>query len=246
MGPGKALIVDDAEMNAALLAELIAAFDIPSDIAYDGKEALDFLRENKYSIVFMDHLMPVMDGMEAMAVIKKDDLAGGAPVIMITANDAVSDKNMYFEAGFSDYMKKPFSGEEIKHMLIKYNVIKDETEDEWKTFSERFKFIETEGPKRYCLQDTSLYIQLLREYAKSDILVRLERALEDEENGEVRYLLRNIKNNARLVGAIELANKAHDAEKLFDDSFGEEFLESCEVLKKAQKKIFSRLTKAAL
>ncbi len=86
----------------------------------------------------------------------------------------------------------------------------------------------------------------MREYAKSDILVRLERALEDEENGEVRYLLRNIKNNARLVGAIELANKAHDAEKLFDDSFGEEFLESCEVLKKAQKKIFSRLTKAAL
>ncbi len=241
----RALIVDDAEMNSALLAEFVAGFDIPSDIASDGSIALDFVRKNEYSIIFMDHLMPVMDGMEAMAAIKKEKLAPNTPVIMITANDAVSDMRMYLDAGFSDYMKKPFSIPMVKNILEKFSIIKSESEDEWVEFSKRFTFINTEGPKNYCLKDTSLYIQLLREYAKSDILVRLEKALESESE-DVRHIIRSIKNNARLVGAVDLANKAYAAEKLFDNSFGKEFLENCESLKKTQKKVLSKLSKAAL
>ena len=245
MAQVKALIVDDAEMNAALLAEFVEGFGLSSDIAKDGSIALDFVRKNTYDIIFMDHLMPVMDGMEAMSVIKKENLAPDTPVVMITANDAVSDRQIYLEAGFSDYMKKPFSIPAVKRILEKHSVIKSETEDEWDELSKRFSFINTEGPKNYCLKDTSLYIQLLREYAKSDILVRLERALE-EESLEVKHILRSIKNNARLVGAVDLAGKALASEKLFDESFGEEFLESCESLKKTQKKVLSKLSKAAL
>ena len=108
------LIVDDAEMNAELLSEMVGMLGFDTEIASNGQEAIDLLRAKYYDLVFMDHLMPVMDGMMAMSVIKEENLCPDIPVVMVTANDSSADGQFYLNAGFSDYMQKPFS---MKNLL---------------------------------------------------------------------------------------------------------------------------------
>ncbi len=245
MGVGKALIVDDAEMNAELLSEMVSDFGLPSDIASNGEEALELMRQNTYSIVFMDHLMPVMDGVETMKIIKKERINENTPVIMITADDENGDRDFYLDVGFSGYMSKPFSAEKICGILKRFSVC-CRPEDEWEELYSRFSFLKPEKSKYYCLSDSSLYIQLLREYVKSDILLRLEKAIKNENIGEKINVLRDLKNNARLVGATDLAIMALDVEKNSENYSDDDFDRELQAVLKTQKKIFTKLSKVLL
>ncbi len=238
-----ALIADDSEMNSALLEEMISPFGFEAEIAENGAEALELARKNSYDIVFMDHLMPVMDGIEALNAIRSENLLGGVPIIMVTANDDISDREKYFSVGFTDYMKKPFSVKKIGDLLLKYGLIEGTVceKDEWGELSDKLKFLEIDRIVDYFMNDPSFYIQVLHEYMKSDILVRLKQADDAEEKDDLRAHIRCIKEEAYLIGAKSLAAKARDAEKKLLEGDFESFRESLKKLLGAQKSLIKRL-----
>ena len=108
--PGKRiLIVDDVKMNILVFKGLLRGTEITIDSALSGAESIDKTKEIKYDIIFMDHLMPEMDGIEAFHKIHDDEsnINCDTPVVVLTANAIVGMRASYLEEGFTEYISKP-------------------------------------------------------------------------------------------------------------------------------------------
>ena len=118
----KILIVDDNEMNLEVERKLLADTEITIDTAMSGRQALDMTSTTSYDIIFMDHLMPEMDGIECLRNIRKQPsgLNTRTPIIALTANTGGENKELYARSGFEDYLVKPVSGIQLENMVISY------------------------------------------------------------------------------------------------------------------------------
>ncbi len=107
----KALIVDDEPMNLVVAASLFRDYDMITDTAGSGKESIRKYRDNDYDIVFMDHMMPEMDGVEAMKKIKSvaTDMGKTAIVVALTANAVSGAREMFINEGFDGFIAKPIN-----------------------------------------------------------------------------------------------------------------------------------------
>ena len=116
------LVVDDIKMNLTVITKLLKRTQIGIDTAKSGPEAIRMASEKSYDIIFIDHLMPEMDGIETLAHMKENAAAdGSAPVyIVLTANAIAGAREMYLEAGFNDYMSKPVEGEHLEKLIMSY------------------------------------------------------------------------------------------------------------------------------
>ncbi|MCR5425756.1 MAG: response regulator [Lachnospiraceae bacterium] len=116
------LVVDDVEMNLKVVSGLLRKSRIQIDTAISGQECLDLIRKNHYDIIFLDHMMPEMDGVETYRQMKamEDNLNPNAPVIMLTANALAGSREQYLSIGFTDYLAKPFRYESIQALLVRY------------------------------------------------------------------------------------------------------------------------------
>ncbi len=116
------LIVDDNEMNLEVESRLLEDTDMGIDQAKSGKEALELCQKNHYDTIFMDHLMPGMDGIECLEQIREQTggLNRNTPVIILTANAGSENRELYHKAGFDGYLVKPVSGEAMEQTLIRH------------------------------------------------------------------------------------------------------------------------------
>ena len=114
----KVLVTDDNEMNLKVAKNLLKLFGIKPDLAASGAETIEMMRSKRYSIVFLDHMMPKMDGIETLHKLKEEKLIpADTSVIALTANAVIGAREKYLEAGFSDYLSKPISLEELEEKL---------------------------------------------------------------------------------------------------------------------------------
>ncbi len=118
----KILIVDDVEMNLKVVKGLLKETKIQIDTVLSGRECLECVRKKRYDIIFLDHMMPEMDGIETLQNMKllEDNINKEIPVIMLTANAIVGAKEEYMDAGFTDYLTKPIQETVLLEMLLKY------------------------------------------------------------------------------------------------------------------------------
>lgn len=116
------LIVDDNEINCMVAEEMLRPLQMRMEIASDGKAALSLVQENTYDLVFMDHLMPVMDGVEAAKAIRKlpGEYYRKLPIIALTGNTAKEQREEYRQAGMDDYLSKPLDMADIYRMVRKW------------------------------------------------------------------------------------------------------------------------------
>ena len=119
---GRVLVVDDNMVNLTVMKGLLKKTQIKVDLALSGAEALRLTKLNKYHLIFMDHLMPELDGIETFAKMKemKENLNIDTPCIVLTANAISGAKEQYMEAGFAEYMTKPIDITLLDTNLIKY------------------------------------------------------------------------------------------------------------------------------
>ena len=91
-------------------------------MANSGEEAIRLAETKKYDIIFLDHMMPEMDGIETLQNMKKSDsnMNKETPVIMLTANAIVGAKEEYINQGFTDYLTKPVECEKLERIIRKY------------------------------------------------------------------------------------------------------------------------------
>ncbi|MDR1020365.1 MAG: transporter substrate-binding domain-containing protein [Synergistaceae bacterium] len=103
------LAVDDSKVNLKILKTLLQPYKVHFDTCLSGEEAIVMAKQNSYDLIFMDHMMPGMDGMEATAAIRGLEGGKAIPIIALTANAISGMREMFLENGFSDYLSKPIN-----------------------------------------------------------------------------------------------------------------------------------------
>jgi DNA-binding response OmpR family regulator len=118
----KILVAEDDEMQGLFIAQKLGDQGADVTVVENGKLALDALQNNSFSVVILDGLMPVMDGIQALETIRSTPRLSGIPVIMLTAMGSEEDIARGFDKGANDYILKPFSEEQlvmrIKSLLV--------------------------------------------------------------------------------------------------------------------------------
>ena len=116
----KVLVVDDVEENLFVAKGLMKPYNLQIDTVASGYEALEKVRDgNTFDIIFMDHMMPGMDGIETTKILREEGYI--RPIVALTANAIAGTKDIYIESGFDDFIPKPFDMVELDNILKKYN-----------------------------------------------------------------------------------------------------------------------------
>jgi CheY-like chemotaxis protein len=119
----KVLIVDDMDMILFVIKEQLLRYGLQVDTAVSGAEAVEKTKDNVYDLVFMDHLMPEMDGIQAVKEIRKREGEGKEnrlPVIALTSNTDSGAEEMFLDAGFNGFLAKPVIKQKLEEMLKKW------------------------------------------------------------------------------------------------------------------------------
>jgi CheY-like chemotaxis protein/HPt (histidine-containing phosphotransfer) domain-containing protein len=115
---GRVLVVDDVETNLYVARGLMAPYGISIDTATSGFETVDKIRDGAdYDIIFMDHMMPRMDGIEATKLIRS--LGYNKPIVALTANALAGQAEMFINNGFDDFISKPIDIRQLNNVLNK-------------------------------------------------------------------------------------------------------------------------------
>jgi CheY-like chemotaxis protein/nitrogen-specific signal transduction histidine kinase len=121
--PGaRLLVVDDIAVNLQVASGLLAPYEATIDTCASGAEAVELVSSRAYDIVFMDHLMPDMDGIEATGRIRalEDERCRTVPIVALTANAVSGMREMFLSKGFSDYLFKPIDIKKLDEILVKW------------------------------------------------------------------------------------------------------------------------------
>ena len=224
------LLVDDNEMNIKVGKALLEIFKMNIDTAANGRKALEMVINNKYDLVFMDHMMPEMDGIEATREIRKleDEYYRTLPIIALTANATSEAKEMFFRERMNDFVAKPIQMNEIARCLKKWlpgELIEKATDD---MFSEMQNVTEDLDYKESVIEgidvsegiknsgSAKLFYELLGDFYKLIDMKssKLERCLEDNQIKDYTIEVHALKNTARMIGAMELSKMSYELEML--------------------------------
>lgn len=114
------LVVDDVKANLIVMKGLLKETEVRVDVAESGKECIKLCQKNNYDIIFLDHMMPDMDGLDTLKVLKSEDfgLSSGTVIIALTANAIAGAREEYLELGFDGYLSKPINAVELERAVM--------------------------------------------------------------------------------------------------------------------------------
>lgn len=210
-GEQRILIVDDNDMNVDLLVRMLKPAGIPMDIENNGKDAVERLKQSHYSLVFMDHMMPVMDGMEAIKIIRSSHICDDTPIVMMTANTVRGEEEKYKAAGFADYVSKPFEEGQLYAVLTKYlpmevnASVETWTGDMWDFYGSIFSFLDMDGVRTRFNGDSRFFIDTIRTFVEQDSSAELSTTYEDRNLYQYSCLLQALREDSELIGAKDVA-----------------------------------------
>jgi signal transduction histidine kinase/ActR/RegA family two-component response regulator len=116
---GKVLVVDDVPVNLYVAKGLMQTYKLNIETAGSGSQAIDMVKSgNVYDVIFMDHMMPLMDGIETTQKLRAMGYAG--IIVALTANALVGNDEMFTKNGFDDYISKPIDVHKLNTLLDKY------------------------------------------------------------------------------------------------------------------------------
>lgn len=215
----KVLVVDDNSLNILVVEGLLTKTQIQIDTATSGAECLELVAKNKYDIIFMDHMMPEMDGVQTFQRMLKMDnnMSADAVVIALTANAGENARDSYIAYGFDDYLSKPVSGRSLEEALIKYlpkNLFTIKTVEAKKDKREKTPdntVINYEDALLYAGGDKALLKETTASFAEISPLLRnkLSDLIEADDIKNYAMEVHALKSNAKLIGANDLVECAY-------------------------------------
>lgn len=113
--------MDDNRSNLTIFKLFLKRTGITPDLCNSGTKAVELCRENKYDLIFLDHMMPQPDGIETLYLIRKDEksLNKDTKAICLTANAVAGSRQLYMDEGFDDYLTKPLDSSLLEEMVKK-------------------------------------------------------------------------------------------------------------------------------
>jgi len=190
------LVVDDIDTNLKVAKGLMQPYKMQVDLCSSGIEAIERVKENDYDLVFMDHMMPEMDGIEATKLIRKTH--ANLPIVALTANAVSGTKEMFLSNGFSDFLSKPID-------IIKLNSILEK----WLPEEKQEKTTETAHTS------SNVNIEILDTFYKDGLkkIKEIKECLETENYSLYTIYIHALKSASASVGALDLSEKAKLLEK---------------------------------
>ena len=224
----KILVVDDNEMNLKVFLGLLKNHGMQIDTAMSGKECLARMEKNAYHIIFMDHLMPEMDGVETLRRIRelKTNRSKDAVIIILTANTVSGAREMFLQEGFADYLSKPIIAVKLEKMIQKYlpeelllkndlgqkEEIPVESGDHVKGTQSENSLVDWKKGKVFCMEDEEFYREMLQTFLDSPSAMELRRYYEESDFENYRIKIHAIKSNLANIGAMIVSDMAKQLE----------------------------------
>ena len=240
----RVLVVDDNSMNLTVARGLLKRSGITVDTAISGAEGIKLASLNYYDIIFLDHMMPELDGMETLKQMKERELIPDKTVlVMLTANAIVGAREEYISAGFADYLSKPIDVKQLERILaayipaekVKYRAESGAQEKPSVITSpdrssksskprkasklDKLKLIpelDTDAGMRYCMNSESFYIEMMRSYISGDRIGKAEELFDSDDTAEYCSVLRRIELSSASIGASSVAASAAAARAAAD------------------------------
>ena len=224
------LVVDDNSMNRMVLRSLLKKTDVQIDEAESGNEGLIRTKEKKYDIIFLDHMMPVKDGIETLKELRsqQDNPNAKTTVICLTANAISGARDEYLAAGFDDYLTKPVDSGKLEDMLIDYlpeeKIKRSGTGEsaaqdmsphlhELEVLNDQDMIDHREGMKRSGSYED--YHELLKVFYESmdDRAKELNGFFEQKDTENYTIAIHSMKSSLRIIGAFTMGDAAEELEK---------------------------------
>ncbi len=227
------LVVDDTPINLTVVKGLLKNTKVQVDTAESGFETLELVKKKKYDVIFIDHRMPEMDGLQTLEVLKDmdDNLSLDAPCIALTANAGAGAREEYISAGFNDYLSKPVNGELLEEMLKEYLPKEKVLEAELKEAEDempggendesdndvtlnRLQGVDLCEAEKNC-GSKELLVNVVKEFlttidSKADLI---EKYALEKDYRNYTVTVHALKSSARLIGAMELSAMAAHLEE---------------------------------
>lgn len=223
------LVVDDTQMNLTVFKNLLKQTRLKIDTATSGRECLDKLSYKKYDLVFLDHRMPEMDGIECLKHIKEntDGININTPIVALTANAVSGSREMYLDAGFDNYLTKPIQTGMLEKCIIDYlpgnlvtriesSVKNDKEVPQW---IKKAPFINYKIGIDRC-GDLESYINALHSFLDSvfDLKEFIDRSRTSGNIKDYTTKVHALKSSSRIIGAMEIGVLAETLEQAGDDN----------------------------
>ena len=221
------LIVDDNVTNLKVAEGLMRPYKMKISTAISGREALDMLRKKEYDIVFMDHMMPELDGVETTALIREmdGDYYKKLPVVALTANAVNGAREMFLASGFNDFIAKPielsFLDRVLRAWLPKEKVqsvsmlqMVPESDKDTVLLESFRDVIQEEKDLMYAGESQATYYDNLNTYLKNgeEYKMSLQRRFEEEDWENYVIEVHAIKSSSLSIGAVGLSELAKTLE----------------------------------
>lgn len=237
----KALVVDDEPMNLVVGKSIFRNYGMEVTTVLSGQESIDICREKTFDIVFMDHMMGGMDGVEAMKRIRSDVAGknGETPIVALTANAMSSAKQMFLAEGFDGFVSKPIETDELERVMRQvlpksmvtyeeideasvpepdYEEMRKEPAPKMTALSLREQLkpysVETDAGMKYCLNDFDFYKSLLVQFATeaTEKIPLINRYYESADWKNYEILVHALKSTSKMIGAAALSDQAKQLE----------------------------------
>ncbi|MCM1106029.1 MAG: response regulator [Blautia sp.] len=220
------LVVDDNEMNRIVFQSLLKRTKMKITAADSGKNALALIEKEHFDIIFMDHMMPDMDGIETLHAMKElaDSPNGQTPVIVLTANAISGAKEMYLQEGFDDFLTKPIDGDLLEQTVADYlpgrlicrstASVRGHEEPAVKEDVDLSDYgISVANGLSHAKGDAEIYTELagmfVREQGKQETMRQF---IAEQNLKDYAIWVHGLKGNARTLGADALADLAYEHE----------------------------------
>lgn len=213
------LVVDDMEMNRIVAKEMLLQTGAIVDVAGSGEEGLTLMKEQHYDLIFMDQMMPDMDGIATFEEMKRMNHQNKTtPIIAMTANAVKGAKEMYLQHGFADYISKPIFEEKMWKILERFLVDKQTeavekknsdggADENKKSLQERFPYLDTKQGMSVCMGDEAFYFKILKVYLKDEMVDTLQQDYEAGDWAQYQIHVHGLKNMSANIGAMELSGQ---------------------------------------
>ena len=216
------LVVDDNDMNLKVAKGLMKRLNLVPDTVNSGKKAIDIINNKHYDIILMDHMMPVLDGIETLKILREEKLIDETTtVIALTANAIAGAKEMYINEGFTDYMSKPIIPKQLENTLMQYLPqgswkVVDLTDEDDKTENDSLaaalekKGFNVKAALTYCMNDEEFFIELLNTFVDSEPEKKelISKYYNEKNWADYSTYVHALKSSAKTIGADKLSKMA--------------------------------------
>ena len=233
----KILIVDDNIMNLKVVKGMLKFNGIVPDLAEGGRQCLELAAKTNYDIIFLDHMMPIMDGIETLRELKRSGMVENTKVIALTANAISGAHEYYLKEGFDDYLSKPLHPEELEEILetnlpkelVDYEMeeidknekIDEEVEEisednftsnERKILEKICPSINFDAAMSYCMNSKAFFIEMAQDFYTDDKEEIINKNYAKKDLKNYRIQAHALKSTSLIIGALKFSEFAKNLE----------------------------------